>query len=353
MSDALQQAEALFTGEKDIPAGYSTIELSTEGRFKGRAPAKFHMRNFDVTETMKLGGMEKRDIPIKVPEMINELIYEDGVSINDFLEVEAAETMARFYASFYQTVIRDVDYTVTEEDKKWVLENVYKGVKEGPYQNWLLDLQKGAIKPTYDIDLTRLEFYDVPENVTGRVKWERGDFQCEFQFPRFGDSAIVQNAIMNEFGERDKRYGQTYQNFQKNQELDAAKKRGELVDPGAYTYIPESELREVRKYELEKTAYSLKLLKGLYLASVNGVDISDKKLTERVKIAEEEPRIDYCCFQTVSEYFQNLKVGIKPEVTVKHPITGKMEKINHPFRALEILTLIRNFRPDGCNLTVV
>ena len=352
MSDALQQAEALYTGEKEIPAGYVAIELSTEGKF-GRAPKKFHMRNFDITETMELGGMEKKDIPIKVPEMLNNLIFEEGVSINDFLDVEAAETMARFYAAFYQTVIRDVDYTVTDEDKKWVLENVYKGVKEGPYQNWLIDLQNGTIKPTYDIDLTRLDFYEIPDNVTGRVKWERNGFVAEFQIPKFGDSAIVQNAIQNEFAERDKRYSQSYQNYQKNQELDAAKKRGEVIDPGAYTYIPDSEMRELRKYELEKTAYSLKLLKGLYLASVDGVDVSSKKLSERVKIADEDRRIDYCCFQTVSEYFQKLKIGIMPDVLVKHPITGKMEKINHPFRALEILTLVRNFRPDGCNLTSI
>lgn len=351
--EGLKDAETESHNEEKVPAGYVAITLSTEGKFH-RAPALFHMRNFDITESLKLGGIEKKDIPIKVPEMINKLFLEEGLDINDFLDVEATETMARFYAAFYQTKIPDLEYKVKPEDEAWVLENVYKGDAENKdYLKWVRDINNGNIKALYDVDLTQLDFYDLPNDCSGIVKYKKGDFSFKFQLPRFGDSATIQRAIQNEFGERDKRYGQTYQNFQRNQELDAKKERGENIADSAYKYIPESELTELKAYELEKTAYALTLMKGLYLVELNGEDVSKKKLSERVELANKESRLDYCAFQTISEYFDKIKIGIKPEVKVaRHPITGKPGVVEHPFRALELLTYIRNFRSDGCDITL-
>lgn len=349
--EGIQEAETNKKSEENIPAGYVAIELSTLGRFA--APAKFHMRNFDVTESLKLGGIDKKDIPVKVPKMINDLILEEGVDINQFLDVEATETMARFYAAFYQTKLKDQEYKISSEDKAWVLENVYKGkVEDENYQKWLSDVNAGIAKAYFDIDLTQLDFYDLPENCKGVVSYKKGDFSFKFRLPRFGDSTTVQEALNTEFGARDKKFGQSYANFQRKQELDARREKGEQIAATAYPYIPDSELKEMKEYEIEKTEYALNLLKGLYLTELNGVDVSDKSITERVRMALQEPRLDYCAYQTVADYFNNIKLGIKPEVKVAaHPITGKPGVIEYPFRALEILTFIRNYRSDGCDIT--
>lgn len=349
----ITEAENTSTQEQGIPPGYVVMELSTGGKFH-RAPAVFHMRNFDVTESLKLGGIEKADIPIKVPEMINKLFWEKDVDINKFLDVEATETMARFYAAFYQTHMRDQEYKITDDDIQWTLEHVYKNKADNPdYIKWVQDVKLGNTKAYFDINLTQLDFYDLPEDCSGIVKYKKGDFSFKFQLPCFGDSATVSRALENEFASRDKQYGQAYQDFKRIQELDARAEKGEIIARTAYPYLPERELLEMKAYELEKTAYALNLLKGLYLVELNGVDVSQKKLSERVQLAMNEPRLDYCAYQTISDYFNNIHIGIKPEVKVaRHPINGKPGVIKYPFRALEILTNIRNYRPDGCDITL-
>ena len=76
-----------------------------------------------------------------------------------------------------------------------------------------------------------------------------------------------------EFANEDKRYATTYANYKHNQEVDRRLLNGEKVDSNSKFYIPDNELREVKKYELRKTKFTMDMMKGMYIKKIDGKDI--------------------------------------------------------------------------------
>ena len=356
--EEIEQIEKEVEASKDIPLGYEEFRLSTEGQDDG-APPVFHCRNFDYDEMFELGTITEKDMAIKLPILMQKLIYEDSsvCDLSKFKDFAFTEFMARFLAAFYQSTI-EIPYKVTEEDKQWVVKNLYAGNASDPrYRDWLLGIKSGQGKVSIDYDLTQLDFYpnkDYPTCARYKKTYPSGKtFEVEFSLPTFGDAAIIAKAVEEKFSETDKRYGVTYENFKILQNIRARKENGELIDNGAIPYIPESELNEVKKYELEKTKYTIKIAKGLYLKSIDGVDYSDRKLSERIEIANNDKRLDYNAFQILSDELKHIRRGIVSEIKCIHPITGERTTIVHDFRSLELFTYLQHYKSNNSSADLV
>ena len=347
MATILEQIEQAAGAETDIPAGYQRIVMSEQGKYG--APAVLHIRNFTVQEALELGSISQEELPIKVPNLLQKIIYEPDVKIADFYENEVAELLIKFYINFYSRTLPEVTYTPTDTDKEWILKNIYKGKNCPEYQNWLRGVENGKLQFHYSIDLLSVRYYQIPKDVHTKIKMRKGDFSVVFSYPRFGDSAIIQKAVNEKFRVKDKQFGPLYETYKRKQDAEERLRKGENVAIDQIPYLDPDDLQAVRAYELEKTAYILSMMKGLYLRKINDEDVSELPLSERVKLAEDY-RIDYSSFQMVSENFSKMEIGPVGKVKIENPVTGVVEEIDHPFRPLELLASIRHYKSDETSI---
>ena len=352
MADStLSQIEAVARTERDIDPGFVRVLMSMQGKYG--APATFHIRNFNTEEALALGSIAQEELPIKVTNLLQQIIWEKDVDIQTFYEQEVAEMCLRFYASFYSTTLKSLKYTPDEDDKKWVLENIYKGQNSSEYQSWLRGIENGQIPLNYDIDLNQVRYYNVSDKeVKSKIRYKNGEFNCVFQYPRFGDTALLQKAVKEQFRTEDRQFGPLYEVYRRKQDAEQRLRRGENVAIEQIPYLNEDDLQAVREYELRKTSYIITQMKGLYLVELMGEDISNRPLSERVEIAK-DPRIDFSTYQTVQDAFSKLKIGPVPRVTILNPINGLPKEIDHPFRTLDLLAAIKDYRPDNASIEFI
>lgn len=347
----LHQIENVAKIEKEIPPGYQRIVMSTKGKYG--APPVFHIRNFSVEEALALGSIAQEEIPIKVTALLQQIILEEDVNVETFYEQEVAELSIHFYRSFYSNRLKDQKWELTEKDKEWMKNEVYAGKECAEYLNWVRGVETGKLPLKYEIDLNTVGYYRVSdEDVKKNIKYSKSGFSCIFQYPRFGDTALLQKAVKEKFRTQDRQFGPLYETYKRKQDAEARLRRGENVAIDQIPYLDADDLQAVREYELEKTSYIISQMKGLYLKEINGEDISKKPLSERVEIAK-DPRIDFSLYQTVSEEFGKLKIGPVPRVKVLNPVSNMMEEIDHPFRTLDLLAAIKDFRSDDANIELV
>ena len=340
-------------GLKDAPLGYYPIEMSSKGLYG--APKSFYVRDFSTEEALELGMVSQEDLPVKIVSMAQKLIYNDEAHISDFLDSEVSEFLIKFYITFYQHKLCDLDYTPTEKDKDFAAKELFSGKDSPEYQGWLRAIANKKIPLKFDIDLNSVKYYEVDETKKQptRVKYTKNGFECTFAYPRFGDVVVIQKAIKDKFREQDRKYGPLYDKFKRKQDMENRYKRGEAIDPSTIEYIPEEDLQAVRKYEIEKTAYIVSLMKGMYLDSIEGRSVRDLPLEERIEIAASDPRIDYPAYQMVSDAFKDIKVGPMPKVKIHNPITGGIVDYDYTFRPLVLLAAIRNYKPDGATIEYI
>lgn len=351
MSDnILKQVEDVANVEKDVPVGYVRIRMSTKGKYG--APEFLHIRNFSVEEALELGSIAQDELPIKVTNLLQRIILEKDIDISNFYEQEVAELLIHFYTAFYSSTLKDVAYEVTDTDKEWMKNNVYQGKETDDYKNWERGVETGKVKPQYDIDLNAVEYYIVPENAKQFIKYSNGNFNCVFQYPRFGDTALLQKALKEHFRQQDAQMRPLYEIYKRKQDAEERFRRGENVAIDSIPTLNEDDEKAVRAYELEKTSFIIQNMKGMYLKELMGTDISDRPLSERIEIAK-DPRIDFSTYQTVADTFTKLQIGPVPKVKIVNPVTGLLQEIDHPFRTLELLAAIKHYRPDNANIEFI
>lgn len=349
--EILKQIEAVAAVEKEVPPGYQRIVMSTKGKYG--APPVLHLRNFSIEEALELGSIAQEEIPIKITSLMQRIILEPDVDIGSFYDQEVAELSIHFYRNFYSHVLKEQTYELKEADKQWMLKEVYKGKATAEYQNWLRGVENGQIPLKYDIDLNSVGYYRVPDGeVKTKIKYSNGNFNCIFQYPRFGDTALLQKAVQEKFRTQDRQFGPLYEIWKRKQEAEARYRRGENVAIDAIPYLDPDDTKAIREYELEKTTYIISQMKGLYLCEIMGEDLSDKPLSERVEIAK-DPRIDYSTYQTVQDTFGKLKIGPYPKIQITNPVSNLQQEIDHPFRTLDLLAAIKNYRSDNANIELV
>ena len=156
--------------EKEVsPNGYIPVQLSTKG-FLG-APKLFHIRAFDTKDLTSLAMSEQEDLPIKLVELFDKLLYkkekeENKISVGDFHTDEVVELTIVMIRSFISRYLKDIPYDLQDSDYEFQ-KKALGGEKSEEYKEWIRCINDKVIKPKVTIDIDALDFYPVgPETKT-------------------------------------------------------------------------------------------------------------------------------------------------------------------------------------------
>jgi hypothetical protein len=335
--------------KQDIPNGFIPIELSTQGLVG--APKRFHTRNFDTSDLLNLALSEDEELPEKVAKMLDTLILEENVTVMDFHEAEVIEFLVRLYKAFYSNNLKEVDFPWTDEDID-LLKKQYGGESSPEFQNLYADLRSGKWKPKTDIDLNLVETYDIEKESfhdTIYITDKKTDFTIGFSYPRYGDVIVLRNFMLNEFRDKDKQFAQIKDVLKFRRDAEDRLRKGEDINLNRIPNIPEAEKERFKQYEIEKSLMGVKAVKALHLVYFENQDIAELPILERMKLAE-DPRLDYKVMKKVSDYFDNLNIGLKKEIRMLNPITQDFEIRGFSFRLVDILQAIKLYESDELDI---
>lgn len=330
------------------PNGYIPVRLSTKG-FLG-APKLFHIKAFDSSDLTNLALSEQEDLPIKIIELFDNLIYEDDVTVADFAEDEVVELIIVMIRSFISRYIRDIPYDITDEDKEFQAK-FFGGKDTEGYKAWLDSIENKVLKPKITIDIDSLKYHEVDENTKTIVKIQNSvtGFSAKFSYPRYGDVAVLKKFLDNYFSEKDRRYAKIVAIQRRKLELEneAFTKKTDINIRHLPGITPEEE-KELKEYDFEKAGVMVQALKALHLKELNGKDVSNLSLGDKVDLVLKEPGYTHEIFTQVTNYFdQNLKVGINTDsVMYQNPITNRRGEHRFPFRLDYLLQTLRDTSSD-------
>ena len=347
--ERLQRIQAENQSRKEaIPNGYISIELSTRGLIG--APRVFHIRNFSTGDLLNLALTDDAELPIKVCDMLDNLILEKDVSIKDFHEKEVIETLIAVFQTFYTKVMKDVEYPLQDDDWAFLRDRLgeeseeYK-VKEREYRNrqWV---------PRTSLELDKVKYHDVPDDVKTKVHVKKGDFDAVFSYPRYGDLVLLRDFIQKVYREDDKKY-ETLMNilkFRKDAEEKAI--HGEQIDLRRLPNITADDKKKIEEYEREKATFMVDAVKGLRLVELNGKDLSKVPLEQRIELGK-DARFDFTVYKQVNDYFEKLAIGPKEDIPVYNPIQGKIMLRKYTFRIFDFIQALRDAESDSTVLELV
>lgn len=346
-AEAAEQVEEL----QKVPSGYIKIELSSQG--KVGAPACFHVRNFNTEDLMDLALTDQADLPIQVVKKLQDIIWEpvEECDVKKFHEKEVVETLFIIYKNFYTHVLPEIPWELTDEDKAQIA--VECGGKDSDaYQARMQAYEKGDWKPVWDINLDKVETYDIPDDfrTNCHIVKKASGFTYDYSLPKYGDVLILRDYLELVFKEKDKKWSAIKEQMQTKMQMDQDFKSGKSSVSGSRIFIPESEQKAYKEYEREKTVYATKCLKALHLVKVNGQDVTGLTLDERIKLVE-NPEFDHVTFKQATEALNNLKFGLKEEVDGIDPILHRKVKVNYSFRVFTLLQAIRDNDTDQATIT--
>ena len=326
--EALRKAQKQVENVMDIPGGYYEIRLSEKGKL-GCAPEVFHMRNFTTEGMVDLSMVQPEELPIKLADCLDDLIWEKNVSIKDFNEKEVIETLLILYKTCYSSKIEGLEYTPTEEDWDFVA-NQNGGKETDEYKRAERNIRGQPLK--FTLDLNNVTFHELPDNFhpTIRVRKANGS-TYKFGVPRYGDAIVVANYTKSKWEAQDRQYDGIGRMLKFREDNEKRWRNGENINLRSIPEVPQKDKDAYYEYSRQKTKDMMRCYKALQLLEVNGVDISKLSLEEKFKYAD-DPELDHATYQGVLDFFQNQKFGVDNEVTITNPLTGRMGKYNYPFR---------------------
>jgi len=305
-----------------IPSGYLPIELSTIGSFN--TPTKIWIKNFSTEDTLHLSMASDDLLPDYLISVLNKNIWSnEPINVALWTEKQIVELLLKIYANFYNSKIENVPFPILEEDIEFLTKD------EKSNKDLLKKLEEGW-KPTTDINLSNIEFYDLDKPLKSSIRIKAKDgFSVVFSVPRFGDSLALKKIVKEKYFNTDMQY-------------DKMKKLLEEQN-SSVTY---EQSVEMNQYFLEKTLYITQLTKTFYLKEVNGVSLEDKSLEEKIALCN-NPRIDFNLYKKYEKELGKLEYGIKPEIKVLNPLTKKSCSRRFVFRPSYLLQAIFLSETDG------
>jgi hypothetical protein len=331
------------TLKEDIPNGYISMELSTNGKLG--APKRFHTRNFDTSDLLNLALSENEELPEKVAKMLDNLILEEGVSVMDFHEKDVVESLVRLYQAFYSNVLKDIDFPWDETDLEYLQKKL--GANSEEYARQYDDLRSGRWAPKVDVDLGAVETHDLPDDLktTINLTSKATGFKVGFSFPRYGDVVVLRNFIIKEWREKDKQFATIKDSLRFRRDAEDRVRKGENISLYRIPMVPDAEKERYKEYESEKSAFGVLAIKALHLVNFDGQDVSKLTLKERMALAQ-DPRIDYKIMKAVNDFYEKMKVGIKEDVAMRNPLKEVAELRKYSFRFVDLLQAIKLYESD-------
>ncbi len=350
---SLDEQAAEIAAQPKVPVGYMTMELSTKGKLG--APAVFHIRNFKTEDLVGLAIEDESKIQMEVAEMLQELIFEpkEQVDVMKFHEKEVVETILRLYKNYYQSQLKGLQWELTDEDKE-VIAMEEGGADTDKYKRRIAAIQRGEEKQFFDINLKKVEFYELPEKVSDTIRVTKKDpetgAECviEYTYPRYGDVMMLNNFIKNvpEIKEGERRFASITENVKFRNKMEQAWKNGDNVPLDRIPRFTEQDMEKFNEFQKTKAKFATRCVKALHLKSIDGVDISNLPLDKKLAYAD-DPRLDHSTFEQVNKMYDELKVGPVEDISVLDPYTKKVTKIHYTFRLFALLQALRDNKPDG------
>ncbi len=345
--------EALIKANLDlesskVPSAYIPVELSSKG-FLG-SPKKFHIKNFSTESIVQLGLTDDSELPIRVVHMLDDLIYEENVSVKDFHEQEVIELLIFLYKNFYTTVLADVDYEPDDSDKEFLAKQC-GGYETDEYRKRIRSLEQKTWKPTFSIDLDQLKYYEIDENFKKNVTvTKKNGFSVTYSFPKYGDILVLKKYLDVKFSNEDKRFASIMETYKFSESAKQDLLNGKNIDFAHLPKIPKAELDKAKEYEIEKATFLVKATQALHLVKYRGTDVSDMSLDKKMELVK-DPDLDFTTFKKVSDYFKELKVGVIQEMKILSPIQSKLIDRRYSFRVYDLLSSINSGESDGITLS--
>jgi hypothetical protein len=305
---------------------------------------------------MELGLTDQTDVPIKLIKILDSLIWnpkkDAALSVKNFHEKEVIELLLLLYETFYTTVFANQEWIPTEENWEFLKER-HGGSDSEEFRRVERSLKNKEWKPVFDIDISRLEYYEVPDDFKTRArinrKYDGKEFTAVFSLPKFGDFITLKYFIDSVYKEEDKKFARISEAYKFRKDAEEKLLKGENINMASIPTVPKIELDKFKEYEADKTLFALTASKALYLYEIDGKDVSNLPLKEKLTFAK-DARLDYSTFKMVQDKFNELQFGLKEEITVRDPIMETVVKRKYTFQLIDLLKAIRDTRASETTL---
>lgn len=326
---SLMESEREVKEVSSTPDGYIEVKLSTKG--KVGAPSVVHVRNFKVSEIISLSLSSNADLPIRLIDILNDMILED-TDVFNWHEKEIEELMVYIFLSFYKPVLTDIPFPFTEEDFK-AMESEPNGKEK------VKDIKEGRWVPKTTIDIAYgVDTFDLSENFNPRITItnKKTGFYVVFDYIKYGDQLIIKRWMDSYFAEDEKRFERIKKQIEinrgiNNQLIDNPDKIENLIP------IDKDEEEQFRDYLVKRAQVITDVSNIVSIVDFNGQDLSDMSIGDKYELLKDDARLDYNLISKMSARQRKMQFGIKPEVSMKNPITEEVVKRPLSFRIPSII----------------
>ena len=315
---SLMESEREVKEASSTPEGYIEVKLSTKG--KVGAPSVVHVRNFKVSEIISLSLSSNADLPVRLIDILNDMILED-TDVFTWHEKEIEELMVYIFLSFYKPVLTDIPFPFTEEDFK-AMESEPNGKEQ------VKDIKEGRWVPKTTIDIAYgVDTFDLSENFSPKITItnKKTGFYVVFDYIKYGDQLIIKRWMDSYFAEDEKRFERIKKQIEinrgiNNQLIDNPDKIENLIP------IDKDEEEQFRDYLVKRAQVITDVSNIVSIVDFNGQDLSNMSIGDKYELLKDDARLDYNLISKMSARQRKMQFGIKPEVSMKNPITEEVVK---------------------------
>lgn len=333
---SLSEVEQSSIESSSCPAGYIEINLSTQG--KVGAPKSFHIRNFKVRDIISLALTTETDLPPRLIEILNEMIYED-VDVGTWHEKEVEETMVYVFLNFYKDTLSDVVFPLEKEDLEFLAnkpngEDLLKDIAD---KKWIPKTSFTISKDASTYDLS--DSFDTKITITNK----KTNFFVTFDYIKYKDQIIIKKWLDTLYKEESYKYKLIEEQLRYNEELTFnIKENPSNVEK--LIRVDSTLEEEYKKYLTDRLETATEVIRLVSIVNYNGVDVSGLSLSEKYELMSNDARIDYGMISKLDKRQKKTRFGLKPEVTMLNPITNEICTRRFSFR---IPSLIQAMQVSG------
>lgn len=327
--NSLSESEKFVDKKSQVPAGYLEVQLSTKG--KVGAPALIHVRNFKVSEIVTLSMSDSKEIPIRLIEILNDMILED-TDVSNWHESEIEEMMLYIFMTFYRDTLEDIPFIYDDKDVEF-LENSPNG------ETLLEDLKSGKWVPKVSIKISdQVETYDLPEKFNPRItiRNKKTGFYVTFDYIKYGDQVVIRQWMDSFFREEEAKFERIKKALEYNRgimnQLSNSPQALDKLLP-----IDKDEEDAYREYLVKRAQVITDVSQIVSIVDFNGEDVSNLSVGQKYERLADEACIDFGLISSLNEKQAKQKFGIKPEISVLDPITNEVVKRPISFRITSII----------------
>ena len=201
------------------------------------------------------------------------------------------------------------------------------------------DIKEGRWVPKTTIDIAYgVDTFDLSENFSPRITItnKKTGFYVVFDYIKYGDQLIIKRWMDSYFAEDEKRFERIKKQIEinrgiSNQLIDNPDKIENLIP------IDKGEEEQFRDYLVKRAQVITDVSNIVSIVDFNGQDLSNMSIGDKYELLKDDARLDYNLISKMSARQRKMQFGIKPEVSMKNPITEEVVKRPLSFRIPSII----------------